>query len=518
MIILRSRAFVVNPLVCVYSAQYQYCRTVFFAFLFLICFSTAGIIPVKAAGTGFHTGQDKESRSEPAADFSMKTISPVPDGLQGKTDSRPMASAEYYDYRTQSGDTRDGIAIKFGVFYDEIKTVDGLPFSEEGLISPGLELIIPKYFSDTSESKRWFPDSEIVYSITSAEFEVRNFIKDKKGYLSSYEDEEGTSGDEIILNLARENSINPKILLSLLEYTSGWVTHAAPAKDTLVYPMKFPDSSSRGLYRQMMLAIDYLERGYYGWREAKILSLYFSNQEAIRLAPDLNAGTVAVLYYFSKISGTRAIWEQKVKEYYSLYSELFGDPAVHALESLYPRNLSQPVLRLPFAVGQSWCFSNGPHGAWDVKGPAAAVDLAPPQYVNSSASSRILLASATGCVVRSDKNTVMIDLDCDGLEQTGWDLFYYHVSEEGRVGEKSNITIGQKIGFASCEGGVCTGIHVHIARKYNGEWILAGGPLPLALSGWVLTRDANAGEWDFIRNGRAVIASYKCGFPNMISL
>ena len=42
------------------------------------------------------------------------------------------------------------------------------------------------------------------------------------------------------------------------------------------------------------------------------------------------------------------------------------------------------------------------------------------------------------------------------------------------------------IGHASCEGGVSTGTHLHFARKYNGEWVLADGPLPFILSGYVI--------------------------------
>ncbi|MGB3701988.1 MAG: hypothetical protein WA997_12025, partial [Anaerolineales bacterium] len=30
-----------------------------------------------------------------------------------------------------------------------------------------------------------------------------------------------------------------------------------------------------------------------------------------------------------------------------------------------------------------------------------------------------------------------------------------------------------------------TGTHIHIARKYNGEWILADGPLAFNLDGWI---------------------------------
>ena len=41
------------------------------------------------------------------------------------------------------------------------------------------------------------------------------------------------------------------------------------------------------------------------------------------------------------------------------------------------------------------------------------------------------------------------------------------------------------LGHPSCEGGQATGTHVHIARKYNGEWLAADGPLPMVLSGWI---------------------------------
>jgi hypothetical protein len=44
---------------------------------------------------------------------------------------------------------------------------------------------------------------------------------------------------------------------------------------------------------------------------------------------------------------------------------------------------------------------------------------------------------------------------------------------------------GDPIGWPSCEGGHTTGTHIHIARKYNGEWIPADGPLAFNLDGWI---------------------------------
>jgi hypothetical protein len=44
---------------------------------------------------------------------------------------------------------------------------------------------------------------------------------------------------------------------------------------------------------------------------------------------------------------------------------------------------------------------------------------------------------------------------------------------------------GDRIGHPSCEGGFASGTHVHLARKYNGEWISADGAIPFVLEGWV---------------------------------
>ena len=49
---------------------------------------------------------------------------------------------------------------------------------------------------------------------------------------------------------------------------------------------------------------------------------------------------------------------------------------------------------------------------------------------------------------------------------------------------------GDPLGFPSCEGGNASGTHVHIARKYNGEWMPVEGVIPFNLEGWI----AHAGE------------------------
>lgn len=93
----------------------------------------------------------------------------------------------------------------------------------------------------------------------------------------------------------------------------------------------------------------------------------------------------------------------------------------------------------------------------------------------------------SGLVIRSDRGVVVIDEDGDGHEQTGWNLMYLHVATTDRIPLKTWVDIDDRIGRASCEGGVSTGTHMHLARKYNGEWLLADGnsPFPFILSGYI---------------------------------
>jgi murein DD-endopeptidase MepM/ murein hydrolase activator NlpD len=88
-------------------------------------------------------------------------------------------------------------------------------------------------------------------------------------------------------------------------------------------------------------------------------------------------------------------------------------------------------------------------------------------------------------IVRSGNGAVIQDLDGDGKENTGWNIFYFHVATQERVPVGTRVEVGDKIGHPSCEGGVSTGPPVHVARKYNGEWILADGPLSFNLSGFI---------------------------------
>jgi murein DD-endopeptidase MepM/ murein hydrolase activator NlpD len=371
------------------------------------------------------------------------------------------------------------------------------------LINAGTLLIIPdKIPDDRTPNILLIPDSEVIFSASATDFDVAGFVTEAGGFLAGYKQWITSSGwttsPDVIKKLALENSANPRLLLALLEYESGWVFGAPTDMFREKYPMGYQiQDDDQGLYKQLQWAVNQLFEGYYGWRTGTLTELTFPDGERLRLAPDLNAGTVALMVFFSR-TRDRAEWERVLdpdspSSFPALFTRMFENPwnRTQSEEPIFPPGVVQPPMVLPFRPNDQWNYTSGPHGAWDRSGPLAAIDFAPATtHKGCDPSSLWVVASAPGVVVRSGGGVVVLDLDGDGNEQTGWDLFYLHIGEEGRVRAGEWLQVDDHIGHPSCEGGASTGRHLHFARKFNGEWILADRALPFILSGWTI----HAGE------------------------
>jgi murein DD-endopeptidase MepM/ murein hydrolase activator NlpD len=400
-------------------------------------------------------------------------------------------------YYSQAADTLPVVAVRFGVRPEEITSPDPIP--DGALLPPNQLLIIPRRLVNAASSQHIFPDSEVVYSPSAIDFDTNAFVKEAGGYLNTYKEwfktTQTDTGAEIVERVAIENSINPRLLLALLEYQSGWVYGKPTDPQKIEYPMGQVDPKLGGLYRQLVWAVNQLSVGYYSWREGRLLELHFADGVSARLAPDLNAGSAALQYYFAQFyTGEQWVHAIDLQEGLpALYDRMFGSPWLRAqtVEPLYPPGLVQPPLILPFEVERVWSFTGGPHGAWEHDGSYAALDFAPASAASGCLESNAwVTASSSGLVVRSGNGVVVLDLDGDGHEQTGWVVLYLHVSTEKRAPVGTWVGAGDRLGHPSCEGGLATGTHVHVARKYNGEWIAADGPMPFVLSGWT----AHAGD------------------------
>jgi LasA protease len=413
-------------------------------------------------------------------------------------------------YEAEPGDTVRTVAIRFGVIPEDITSPDSLP-TGGGMINPGQLLLIPRRLTEIGPEERIIPDSELIFSPHATDFDVVEFAANQDGYLNSYREIVGSiwrSGPEVVEIVAKNNSVNPRLLLALLEYQAGWVTDPTPASgDAFTYPMGHLDSRHMGLQRQLTWLANELGNGYYGWRAGTVTELRFGGGLSMRLAPTLNAATVGLHFYFS-LDSSLSNWETAIIEgaFLETYTRLFGDPWSYEYFIFEP-GVEQPELILPFFPDRIWSFTGGPHGAWERESAWAALDFAPAASESGCVLSEDwVVASAPGQVIRSENGTVVIDLDGDGRENSGWALLYLHVDKDGRVAEGEFVEEGDRLGHPSCEGGTATGTHVHIARKYNGEWILADGPLPFTLSGWIAQAGLRPYQGALVKDGEEVLA------------
>ncbi|RPJ43150.1 MAG: hypothetical protein EHM21_11910, partial [Chloroflexi bacterium] len=85
-------------------------------------------------------------------------------------------------YYTQAGDTLNAVAARFNVQPKEINSPEKI--KTEGLFDPGVLLLIPPRLGETSSSTPLIPDSEVIYSPSALDFDIKEFSLEAGGMLA----------------------------------------------------------------------------------------------------------------------------------------------------------------------------------------------------------------------------------------------------------------------------------------------------------------------------------------------
>lgn len=439
----------------------------------------------------------------PFGDPGMPTPTPEPTDTPAPS---PTPGPVFTEYRVRNGDTLGAISAQFDMTVEELMRVNGL--SDPHSLQVDQVLKIPTFINRVGPSDKILPDSEVVYGPAYKTFNIKTFLVNyPDGYLAAYVetvDGKKRSGADILQLVAERFSVGPRALLALMELQSSWVTSSVLSGEQIAYPFGLRDGGRQNLYRQASWAANQLNAGYYGKISGRLSILGFTDLVRARLAWDVNPGTAAIQNVLAKTASWDD-WKPLVAKsgYLATYEKLFGDPAQYEVKPLIPRNLKQPVLRLPLEDGKQWFFTGGPHAGWVDGSPWAAVDFAPADQAGSCWQSLYwTVAAAPGVVTASENGRVVLDLDGDGFQGTGWALLYMHQGTEERVDVGTKLTPNAHVGHPSCEGGAAETSHLHFARLYNGQWIPAGDQkIPLVLSGWTFSGSSQEYDGGMTRGG-----------------
>ncbi len=442
---------------------------------------------------------------------------PTPDAVREPPALRTSAEA----YVVRPGDSLNQIAGRFGIGLSYLMAANGLIYPD--YLYAGQVLWIPAPVPQPpGPTDKLIPDSELVNGPSQVFFDVRSVVKQWDGALAhTSESVDGTdlSGAQIVQLVADRYSVSPRLLLGLLEYQAGWLTQRHVSAQAVTYPMGYQALGWEGLFSQLSWAANQVNAGFYLWQAGWAGPIGFADGSVVPVGMGLNAGTVGLEYMFAQLYPVDS-WRHVVGPdgFIKTYQTIFGDPFDWAIEPLLPPGLAQPNMQLPFEDGATWSFTSGPHGGWDSGSAWAAVDFAPPGDALGCVTSYAWeTAVADGLIVRTGNGEVLEDLDQDGHEETGWVVLYMHVESRDRVQTGQVVHAGDRIGHPSCEGGVADGTHLHLARKYNGVWISADGPLPFNLDGWISSGTGVQYDGTLTRKGVILEACGCRGSDNQIS-
>jgi murein DD-endopeptidase MepM/ murein hydrolase activator NlpD len=407
-----------------------------------------------------------------------------------------------------------------------------------------LALLMPWSISATSEAKSYkssqalgqevlIADENFVLRSEVLSFDVRTYLKSHSPRLSAYREllfaSEGDVGDMIEL-VAYYHSINPKVLLTLMEVQAGLLSASMPETSlTLGYAAgptqryELCAGDGRSLFSQIILMAENLVEGYYSARNNRSLnqtfSLSFADGSRFGTMTGINAGTVAVQKALAE-TATQQHWQELIsteneKGFYRTYLRLFGEDPLLVTSPSSTQAGSYPDLKLPWTGGSTWYFTGGPH-------QTNAVDFAPP----GSGCSRDrwiddwVAAARQGKVISVSGVMVIVD------HGDGWRTGYFHVPSEGRVSNGSDVCQGCNVGHPGCCGDgtnqytcsagkscscttscsctgdyycCATGAHVHFMLYKDGNKESWNGK---SVSGWTIQSTGSEYQGKMVKSGQ----------------
>ena len=321
-------------------------------------------------------------------------------------------------------------------------------------------------------------DGQFVWGPNVGDFDIGAFLDDQGSPLAAY-------APDIEL-WASYSSVNPKVLIAILELRYGWVSGFSDSITGDEMRSTIEDTA-------MGLASTFYEH-MHTWGALRPAfspvpaigpSVLLLDGSVASLDPSLSSGTVALVTAMAEEispAGYESKFAGVTRDFSTVFGAMFpeSDP-LDTTKEIVPLNAPpEGLFQLPFPLGAEWVAS-GPHswngGSWPP--PFSSIDFFTGGGSCAAPPNQYAVAAAYGTVNRPYGYSCWLEID----HGNGWTTSYYHLSSL-----YSGAPIGRngKVGTIACEtcaGGFATGPHVHFSLKYNGAYVSLEG---VDFSGWTV--------------------------------
>ncbi len=166
------------------------------------------------------------------------------------------------------------------------------------MIHPGDPLNVPLKIDRVGPSAKLIPDSELVYSPGTIDFDIAAFVDHTNGYLKNVHGKSGRRhADRRADRAARGRAVQRE---SALAAGAAGISQRVAEQSRRPTPISrrirwaIATRVIRGLYLQLGRTANRLNDGYYGWKSRGARTVRFQDYSRARIASGLNAGTVGL--------------------------------------------------------------------------------------------------------------------------------------------------------------------------------------------------------------------------------
>jgi|GEM_PF-7049099 len=344
-------------------------------------------------------------------------------------------------------------------------------------------------------------DGQFVFGPNVGSFDLYSYLDGVNSPLRPYAD--------IILDQCAYTSINPRVVLTILEMRYGLVRNIALNDDDFGNAALPPDLSDQIKQLTVGMALRFYRHLYsYGVQAAMtpldhgVVALELADTTTGAIATSISSGSFAVLETLApqlqQDQWRAAISRKDIGSFIGTFTALFPDSdPLDSSNDIVPNAIPPAnLLQFPFPVGATWTF-NGPHN-WNGGSygyPRSSMDFYTGGTTCSVPPSSVwAVAAAGGNAYHPNNRSCWIRIEHGG----GWMTSYYHLRNARAGGSiNRNDTVGT-IGCEVCAGGFATAPHVHFSLLYNGAYQDLEGTV---LSGWTVHPGTGYSSGYIERNG-----------------
>ena len=330
-------------------------------------------------------------------------------------------------------------------------------------------------------------NGQFVWGPNVGDFEVEQFLREQGSPLAPFAN--------IVDSWARYYSINPKVLLTLLEVRYGLITNP---------PDEISPSEVSTVVEEIGLqAYEAFYEHLYTWGDMKSSgktldlpspSIQLADGYELEIQGDVTSASFAITGVLGATTDLVSLTRLVASAEPGGFSEIFGamfpetDP-LDTANDIVPDSLPpDDLFQFPFPLGDSWYF-NGPHN-WNGGGgyPFSSMDFHTGWGTGPPYPLHYAVSAAPGSGYVFTPNPEFSDLPCwvkvDHADN--WTTYYYHlqnVRPPGNIGAMGlNDPMGS-IAEETCNGGYAYGAHLHFTLLFNGAFVSLEG---VKLSGWTI--------------------------------